>query len=76
MLFSEEEEGNVFHAHRIKDCNSLTLTNTALSLSTGQLCAADTGFWIQNQYPSWSHTQVSMAICCFKPLFPPKTVMM
>ena len=42
MLFSGEVEGNMFHAHRIKDCNSLTLTNAVPSLSTAQIHAADT----------------------------------
>lgn len=64
------EKGDLFHAHRIKDCNSLTLTNAVLSLSTAQIRSRHCGFWMQNQHPSQSHAQTTVATDCFKLLLP------
>lgn len=55
---------------------TVILTNAVLSLSTAHTCAADTlVFECKISFPLGQDMQTSVAMGCFKPILPPKTVM-
>lgn len=67
MLFIKEEEGNAFHAHRLNDYNQLLQMLCSLQERLTLVFECKTSL-------SPIYTE-PVAMICFKPLFPPKTLL-
>lgn len=69
MLFSKEEEGQAFHAHRLNDCNKLLQMLCSLQ---GRLTLV---FECKTSLPLGSYTQ-NLQLWAVLSLFPPQNSIM